>query len=108
MTAANISKSEVMRAAWALCRKVYGFGPRERGGRGESFKAIGRVCFGWCLKTAWASAKRAAGIAPTKAERVNTLREQLAALRSSFTTSLAVENRRAASIEAEIGALLAA
>lgn len=108
MTAANISKSEVMRAAWAMFRKVYGYGPRELGGRGESFKAIGRACFGWCVKQAWANAKRAAGIAPTKAERVQQLREQIKAVRDSFTTSLPAENRRVAELESQISTLLAA
>jgi hypothetical protein len=108
MTAATVSKAEVMRAAWVLFRREYGYGPRELGGEGKSFKYIGRASFAWCLRKAWADAKRAAGIAPTKAERVRHLREQIKAVRDSFTTSFSVENRRVAALEAEIGALLAA
>ena len=112
MATAPLSKSDLMRAAWQLFRQHYGFGSREAGGRGLSFRRIGRTCFGWCLKKAWADARQRARLAaipaPVKAERIASLRQALFDTRDYFTGSYAAQCRREAEINTEIFTLLAA
>jgi hypothetical protein len=47
------TKSQVMRRAWAIFRQTYCY-PQIK------FARIGRACFGYCLRRAWAEARKAA------------------------------------------------
>lgn len=49
-------RSRVMRRAWEIFRETYDF-PR------MPFRSIGRACFQWALKAAWAEAQRLAALA---------------------------------------------
>ncbi len=74
---AKIAPAEVMRRAWALFSFNYNY-PL------VPFRSIGRRCFAWALRTAWAEARqkaalRAAMPADARAARVAAIREAIAA-----------------------------
>lgn len=112
MEAQTPSKTAVMQAAWKLFREVYGFGPREKGGRGMSFSSIGRHCFGWCLAKAWADANHRARIAaipaPIKAARVEAIRAELRDMLTYCAGSFKEAQRHESRLESEMRELLAA
>jgi hypothetical protein len=66
----KIDRSTVMRRAWAIFRETYKY-PKIK------FSDIGRNCFGWALRQAWAEARQAARTAAisaeAKAERIDAL-----------------------------------
>ncbi len=70
----KIDRSTVMRRAWAIFREKYKY-PQIR------FADIGRNCFGWALRRAWAEAREgvrvAAMSAEARAERIGTLQTLL-------------------------------
>jgi len=49
-------RSDVMSRAWAIFRETYGY-PR------LPFRSIGRKCFGWSLRKAWAEKRQAEKLA---------------------------------------------
>ena len=67
-------RAALMRRAWAIFAESYKF-PQIK------FRDIGRKCFAWALKRAWAEAREAARIAATpaevKAERIGALQTML-------------------------------
>jgi hypothetical protein len=68
-----------MRRAWAIFRETYKY-------PAIKFADIGRKCFAWALRKAWAEAREAARFAaipvPQRAERIETLHALIQ--RSSF------------------------
>src|ERR1700761_1160734 len=66
----KIDRRAVMARAWVIFRQTYRY-PQIK------FIDIGRRCFGWALKRAWADAREAARVAATpqgaKAERIQGL-----------------------------------
>jgi hypothetical protein len=68
-------QADAMRRAWAIFRETYNY-PRIK------FSDIGRECFVWALRKAWAEVReerRAAALAPTvRAERIETLQNLIA------------------------------
>jgi hypothetical protein len=66
----KIDRAALMRRAWGIFRQTYKY-PQIK------FNDIGRKCFAWALRKAWAEAneaKRLADLAPAvKAERIATL-----------------------------------
>lgn len=56
----KFNRKAIMARAWDIFRETYLY-PRIK------FSSIGRACFGWALRTAWAEAKEAARIASTPA-----------------------------------------
>lgn len=66
----KVDRRAVMTRAWAIFRKTYRY-PQIK------FSDIGRPCFAWSLKKAWAEAReaaRAAALAPAvKADRIEAL-----------------------------------
>jgi hypothetical protein len=71
----KIDRSAVMHRAWAIFRETYKY-PR------ISFADIGRKCFGWALREAWAETREAARVAAIpaqeRAERIETLQGLIA------------------------------
>jgi len=71
----RINRSAVMIRAWAIFRQTYLY-PRIK------FSAIGRKCFAWALRQAWAEireASRTKAMAPAvKAERIEVLQSLIA------------------------------
>jgi hypothetical protein len=71
----KIDRSAVMHRAWAIFRETYKY-PLIK------FADIGRKCFGWALRKAWAEAWEAARVAAmsplVKAERIETLQTLIA------------------------------
>jgi hypothetical protein len=69
-TMPKIDRAAVMRRAWAIFAESYKF-PQIK------FKDIGRKCFAWALRQAWAEAREAARLAvmpaQARAERIETL-----------------------------------
>jgi hypothetical protein len=68
--APKINRAAIMNRAWAIFRQTYHY-PE------ISFAKIGRECFAWALRQAWAEARTAARLAaipaPVKADRIATL-----------------------------------
>jgi hypothetical protein len=66
----KIDRGALMRRAWAIFREAYKY-PQIK------FADIGRNCFAWALRKAWAEAREAARIAAipaeVRAERIETL-----------------------------------
>ena len=66
----KIDRSALMSRAWAIFRETYKY-PQIK------FSDIGRKCFAWALRQAWAEAREAARVAALsaadKAERIETL-----------------------------------
>lgn len=66
----KIDRAAIMSRAWAIFRAAYHY-PQIK------FASIGRGCFAWALRQAWAEARTAARVAaipaPVKAERITTL-----------------------------------
>jgi hypothetical protein len=66
----KIDRADLMRRAWGIFRQTYKY-PQIR------FADIGRNCFAWALRQAWAEAREAARLAAippeVKAERIETL-----------------------------------
>ena len=92
-----------MRRAWAIFRKAYNY----RGKGGTPFLSIGRKCFGWALRKAWAEAREAARRAALPAEQKQTRIEVL--LNEQFRlehadTFLFQHATRRAAIAAELAA----
>ena len=73
------------------------------------FKSIGRKCFAWALRRAWAEAKEAARIAamptPVKAARADALRSELRLL--TYRADYRAASARRREIETELSALAA-
>jgi len=71
----KIDRGALMRRAWAIFRETYKY-PQIK------FSDIGRKCFAWALRQAWAEAREAARITaiPTqeRAERIETLQTLIA------------------------------
>jgi hypothetical protein len=71
----KIDRSAVMHRAWAIFRETYKY-PQ------ISFADIGRKCFGWALRKAWAEAREAARVAAIpaqeRAERIERLQSLIA------------------------------
>jgi hypothetical protein len=71
----KIDRGALMRRAWAIFRETYRY-PQIK------FSDIGRNCFAWALRKAWAEAREAARLAATsplvKAERIETLQTLIA------------------------------
>lgn len=71
----KINRKEVMTRAWAIFRRTYKF-------PAIKFSDIGRACFGWALRQAWAeirAAVRLAALSATaKAERIRELETTIA------------------------------
>lgn len=71
----KIDRADLMRRAWAIFRQSYKY-PQIK------FADIGRNCFAWALRKAWAEAKETARIAAIpadlKAERIETLHSLIA------------------------------
>ena len=71
----KIDRSALMRRAWEIFRQTYKY-PQIK------FSDIGRQCFVWALRKAWAEAREAARLAATsplvKAERIETLQTLIA------------------------------
>jgi hypothetical protein len=78
----KINKATVMHRAWAIFRETYRY-PQIK------FSAIGRPCFAWALRQAWAEVREASRIeamAPAvKAERIEVLQSLIA--RADFIDS---------------------
>jgi hypothetical protein len=53
--------TDIMRRAWAIFRETYGY-------PSIPFRSIGRECFGWALRKAWAEARAAAELSATPTE----------------------------------------
>jgi hypothetical protein len=70
----KIDRSALMRRAWAIFGETYKY-PQIK------FADIGRRCFAWALKQAWAEAREAARIAAIaaqeRAERIETLQAHI-------------------------------
>lgn len=66
----KFDRGSIMRRAWAIFAEAYKF-PQ------IAFNDIGRKCFGWGLRKAWAEAREAARVAAispeVRAERIETL-----------------------------------
>ena len=66
----KIDRAALMRRAWAIFRETYKY-PLIK------FQDIGRACFAWALKKAWAEARQAARMVAIprqeRAERIETL-----------------------------------
>jgi CRISPR/Cas system Type II protein with McrA/HNH and RuvC-like nuclease domain len=71
----KIDRSAVMHRAWAIFRETYKY-PQIK------FADIGRKCFGWALRKAWAEAREAARVAAIpaqeRAERIERLQSLIA------------------------------
>jgi hypothetical protein len=71
----TMDRSAVMHRAWAIFRETYKY-PQIK------FADIGRKCFGWALRKAWAEAREAARVAAIpaqeRAERIKTLQGLIA------------------------------
>ena len=71
----KIDRADLMRRAWAIFRRTYKF-------PAIKFNDIGRKCFAWALRQAWAevreTARLAALSAPAKAERIQALEASIA------------------------------
>jgi hypothetical protein len=71
----KIDRAALMTRAWAIFRQSYKF-PQIK------FSDIGRNCFAWALKQAWAEAREAARVAAmtpaAKAERIEVLQSLIA------------------------------
>lgn len=78
----KVDRGALMQRAWMIFRKTYKY-PQIK------FKDIGRRCFAWALKKAWAEARetrRLAALSQTaKAERIQTLQALIA--RADFIDS---------------------
>jgi hypothetical protein len=72
-----MNRRAIMQRAWTIFRESY----RYTGPGGIPFKAIGRRCFGACLRAAWKEYRDAKAIAAipadVKAHRIETLKGQL-------------------------------
>ena len=101
-SAGTVDRSAVMRRAWGLMRVSYGFGH-------VRFASIGRACFAWCLRMAWAEARdeirRRAIPIEAKAGRIAELRDDLARL--AYIDDWRHVDRRTSEIEDEIRRLAA-
>ena len=68
-----IDCAAVMRRAWAIFKETYSY-------PAISMASIGRHCFAWALKKAWAEAKAAAKVCliavETRVARINDLKEE--------------------------------
>lgn len=97
-----MDRRSVMTRAWAIFRQTYNY-------PGIPFRSIGRRCFAWALRRAWAEAKDAARIAaipaPVKATRADALKSELGLLtyREDYRAACA----RSREIETELAALAA-
>jgi hypothetical protein len=81
-----------MTRAWAIFRETYRY-------QAIKFTRIGRPCFAWALKKAWAEARAAADLAATPTEviqaRVERISQELDELKyRSWGTDLAREHNR--------------
>jgi len=93
----RVSANGVMARAWAILSETYSY-PQ------IPFRSIGRKCFAWALRKAWAEAWAAAALAATSAEeltaRVAEIDRELGDLKyrgfSTHTTKRAVELRELA------------
>lgn len=97
-----LDQSEIMRQAWAIFRQTYNY-------PAIPFRSIGRQCYAWALRKAWAEAKEAARIAAipaaVKAERAEALRSEMGLLtyREDYRAACA----RRHEIETELATLAA-
>ena len=98
----TINRAAVMRRAWAIFRETYQY-------PSIPFKSIGRKCFAWAMKQAWAEVKEAARVAAipadAKAARIETL--QAAIEREYFNEQWQSASFRIESMRAEIRQLSA-
>jgi hypothetical protein len=91
-----------MSRAWAIFRQTYNY-------PAIPFRSIGRPCFAWALRRAWAEAKEAARIAAipaeVKAQRTDALRSELVLIpyREDYRAACARQQQ----IETELAALAA-
>jgi hypothetical protein len=86
-TTAQFDTAKIMRRAWELFRRDYGF-------PAIPFHRIGRHCFASCLARAWWEAKRDAAVAAIPAD-VRAAR--VVSLRAAADATVTVENWRQAS-----------
>jgi hypothetical protein len=98
----QISPATVMRRAWAIFSETYGY-PR------MPFRSIGRACFAWALRKAWAEVRSAAELAaiPTAdiAARVQRIETEIASLTyADWGVSVSEESPR---LQAELRPLIA-
>lgn len=95
-----MSKAAVMTRAWAIFRATYHY-PQIK------FASIGRGCFAWALRQAWAEARTAARVAaipaPVKVERIATL--QAAIGREAFNDHYPSYSANVAAMRSEIAQL---
>ena len=78
-----LSPRRVMREAWAIFRRTYNV-------PAVPFRSVGRPCFAWALRTAWAQARHLARLARSGAmalgSELATIAERLASFSSAFAT----------------------
>jgi hypothetical protein len=98
--APKIDRSAIMTRAWAIFRATYHY-PQIK------FASIGRDCFAWALRQAWAEARAGARVAaipaPVKAERIATL--QAAIGREAFNDHYPSYAANVAAMRSEIAQL---
>lgn len=85
----KFNRATVMARAWAIFRETYKY-PQIK------FSSIGRKCFGWALKQAWAEAREAARIAGIPPEQKAA---RITALHRTIDLAAFEENWRQASRE---------
>lgn len=97
-----MNRRVIMSRAWAIFRQTYNY-------PAIPFRSIGRPCFAWALRRAWAEAKEAARIAAipaeVKAQRTDALRSELVLIpyREDYRAACARQQQ----IETELAALAA-
>lgn len=79
----KFDRRAIMARAWAIFRETYHY-PRIR------FASIGRPCFAWALRKAWAEYKKARAVAAIpaadKASRIEILQQQIKRARFGAAT----------------------
>jgi hypothetical protein len=100
MATNQFSRAAIMTRAWAIFRTTYHY-PQ------ISFAKIGRECFAWALRQAWAEARTAARVAaipaPVKVERIAALRAAIG--REAFNDHYPTYSANVAAMRSEISQL---
>jgi hypothetical protein len=100
MATNQFNRAAIMTRAWAIFRRTYHF-PQIK------FANIGRDCFAWALRQAWAEARTAARLAaipaPVKVERIAAL--QVAISREAFNDHYPSYAGNVAAMRSEISQL---